>query len=76
MITLDNVFRSPYVDLFNQFVVKLQKNEYNEKKNCNKESSILTLIYRFIFTKFCAFDGKVMIDSKKNCLLNVKNIVK
>lgn len=66
MITLNNVFRSPYVDLFNQFVIKLQKNEYNEKKRfCNKESSILTLIYRFIFTKFCAFDGKVMIDAKK-----------
>lgn len=32
MITLDNVFRSPYVDLFNQFVIKLQKNEYNEEK--------------------------------------------
>lgn len=74
MITLDNVFRSPYVDLFNQFVVKLQKNEYNEKKIAT--SSILTLIYRIIFTKFCAFEGKVMIDAKKICLLNVKNNVK
>lgn len=32
MITLNDVFRSPYVDLFNQFVIKLQKNEYNEEK--------------------------------------------
>lgn len=46
------------------------------KKKCNKESSIFILIYRFIFIKFCVFDGKVMIDVKKNCFLNVKNIVK
>lgn len=51
-------------------------NIMKKKRFCNKESSILTLIYRFIFTKFCAFDGKVMIDAKKICLLNVKNIVK
>lgn len=37
-----------------------------KKRFFNKESSILTLIYRFIFTKFCAFDGKIMIDAKKN----------
>lgn len=42
-------------------------NIMKKKRFCNKESSILTLIniYRFIFTKFCAFDGKVMIDAKK-----------
>lgn len=51
-------------------------NIMKKKRFCNKKSSILTLIYRFIFTKFCAFDGKVMIDAKKICLLNVKNIVK
>lgn len=51
-------------------------NIMKKKRFFNKESSIFILIYRFLFIKFCVFDGKVMIDVKKICFLNVKNIVK